>query len=453
MASVRRASPPRSALPPGPKEPALLQTVRFYRKPLDFLLAARERYGEPFTVNLLGFGTGVVVTDPAIVHRLVTGNPETFHGGEANAPLAPVMGRYSLFMLDGPLHLEHRRLLLPPLHGKRIEPYGELMSRLVDEEIATWRDGMEFRLHDRMLALTLEVILRVVFGVTNDERLEEMRGIVPTFLKYAERVVFWGLLTTRDVPLFRPRARYLEVKERLDRLVYAEIAEHRPAPDLAERGDVMSTLCQATHEDGSPMSDVEIRDELVTALMAGHHSTGTAVTWAMELLLRHPAAVDRLREDLASGSENYLDAVVRESLRVRPTIAFIGRVIDKPEEFAGVTLPPDSTVAASLIMLHLREDTYPDALAFKPERFVDSKGPAHAWLPFGGGVRRCVGAALAEHEMRRVIPKLIDAGLETVSDKPDRMVPAGVIVIPGRGVRVRVNRKTAGVARPVAAAA
>lgn len=440
LRTVRRPSPPRSKLPAGPGAPTIVQSMRFMRSAIEFLTQARNRYGEPFTLELLGLGTVVVVSEPASMKQLVTGDSETYLAGEANAPLAPVMGRHSLILLDRAAHMEQRRLLLPPLHGDRLQSCTQLMDEIAEREIGSWDDAKPFALLPRMLKLTLHVILDVTFGLERDDaRLARMHDVLPQFLTRAQILVSWGAMSQREIWPFRPRARFLESKRALDATIYEVIGERRGQSRLAERTDVLSMLCEATHADGSPMSDEEIRDELLTLVMTGHDTTGNALSWTMDLLLRNPAVMSRLREELDAGDQSYVQAVVQESLRIRPVLPAFARVLTAPQKFSGRTLPADTAIVGAVALMHHREDLYPEPDAFRPERFLGREAPPYSWMPFGGGIRRCIGASLAQLEMRYVLPHLVRAPLQLVAKKPEKMVAMGVVLKPARGVRVRLK--------------
>jgi cytochrome P450 family 135 len=454
LRNVRRPSPPRSKLPDGPRAPTIVQSMKFMRSAVEFLTEARNRYGEPFTLQLLGLGTVAVVSEPESMKQLVTGDSETYLAGEANAPLAPVMGRHSVILLDRAAHMEQRRLLLPPLHGDRLQRYTDLMSEIAVKEIRGWTDTKAFPLLPRMLKLTLHIILDVAFGLPKDDpRLARMHSVLPTFLSRAQILVSWGAMSQREIWPFRPRARFLETKRELDKEIYDIVAERRRQPNLDQRGDVLSMLCEATHEDGSPMSDHEIRDELLTLVMTGHDTTGNGLSWTMELLMRNPAVMSRLRDELDAGDQAYVQAVIRESLRIRPVLPAFARVLTAPQKFSGRTLPADSAVIGAVALLHHRDDIYPEPEVFRPERFIDGDISGYRWMPFGGGIRRCIGASLAQLEMRYVLPHLVRAPLELASKKPDKMLAMGVVLKPARGVRVRLTGPTNGRVKTTAPAA
>jgi cytochrome P450 family 135 len=306
----------------------------------------------------------------------------------------------------------------------------------------------------RMLKLTLHIILDVAFGLPKDDpRLARMHSVLPTFLSRAQILVSWGAMSQREIWPFRPRARFLETKRELDKEIYDIVAERRRQPNLDQRGDVLSMLCEATHEDGSPMSDHEIRDELLTLVMTGHDTTGNGLSWTMELLMRNPAVMSRLRDELDAGDQAYVQAVIRESLRIRPVLPAFARVLTAPQKFSGRTLPADSAVIGAVALLHHRDDIYPEPEVFRPERFIDGDISGYRWMPFGGGIRRCIGASLAQLEMRYVLPHLVRAPLELASKKPDKMLAMGVVLKPARGVRVRLTGPTNGRVKTTAPAA
>jgi cytochrome P450 len=448
LRTVRRPSPPRSKLPDGPRAPTIVQSMKFMRSAIEFLGDARNRYGEPFTLQLLGLGTVAVVSEPASMRQLVTGDSETYLAGEANAPLAPVMGRHSVILLDRAAHMEQRRLLLPPLHGDRLQRYTQLMSDIAAAEIGGWDDTKPFKLLPRMLKLTLHIILDVAFGLPKDDpRLARMHDVLPTFLTRAQILVSWGAMSQREMWPFRPRASFLESKRELDKTIYEVIAERRRASGLDQRTDVLSMLCEATHEDGTPMSDEEIRDELLTLVMTGHDTTGNGLSWTMDLLMRNPKVMSRLRDELDAGDQTYVQAVIQESLRIRPVLPAFARVLTAPQKFSGRTLPADTAVIGAVALMHHRDDIWPEPEEFRPERFLGGDDVAgYKWMPFGGGIRRCIGASLAQLEMRYVLPHLVRAPLEPVSKSPEKMMAMGVILKPARGVRVRLTGSTNGAA-------
>jgi cytochrome P450 family 135 len=396
-----------AALPPGPRLPRAVQTAIWARRAQWVLKECQARYGDMFTLRIAYEGTWVVVSDPAAVKQVFTGDPRVFHAGEGNEILLPVLGSNSLLLLDEGAHMEQRKLLLPPFHGERMQRYGELMSEIAVGEIERWPEGVRYRLRPRMQALTLEIILRAVFGLSEGERLVTLRDALRRLLDMTtdpRRLVFLLLLGPRRIRRFPPFRREME---RIDRLVHAEIAARRGAPDLGEREDILSLLLTARHEDGSPMSDSELRDELMTLLVAGHETTANALAWAVERLIRHPEKLDRLAAEVRDGKDDYLEAVIRETLRLRPVISLVARQLTEPVEIGGRLLPAGVTVTPSIYLVHRRPDVYPQPERFLPERFLDRKPGTYTWIPFGGGVRRCLGGAFAQFEMAVVLRELV----------------------------------------------
>ena len=428
--------PPRAALPPGPRAPGILQALQFARDPLGSTMAVHRRFGEPFTVASPGFGTSVVFSSPELIKPIVSGDPEVFHAGLANSPIRPVLGPWSLLALDRAPHMQQRKLLLPPFHGERLRSYAGLIAELAEREVASWPLGSSFRVHERMERLTLEVILEVVFGITDQARKAELRRLLPLLVRSGRNLVFWGAVVHRDIGPLRPQARFEERRDAVDALLYAEIAERRAmAPEeRAARKDILSMLVEAEHEDGTPMGDAEIRDQLATLVLAGHETTATALTWAVDLLQRNPAVLARLRADEDDAA--YLDAVIRETLRIRPVVPVVGRTVTQPVRIGEHEIPAGTDLAVAMIVTHHREDVYPEPARFRPERFLDDEVPSYAWLPFGGGVRRCIGASFAQFEMATILRVLARSPLRLATRRPEPIRATGVTIVPGRGVRV-----------------
>ncbi len=434
---VAPASPPDALLPPGPRAPALVQALRMARDPLGYALAVHHRYGEPFTLRSPGFGTSVVFSSPELVKPIVTGDPYVFHAGLANAPIKPVLGTWSLLALDRAPHMAQRKLLLPPFHGERLRAYGELIEQLARREVVSWPLGEPFALHPRMERLTLAVILEVVFGIADEAHRDELTRLLPLLVASGRQLVFWGAVVHRDIGPIRPQATFEARRAAVDALLLAEIAERRalPSAQLAQRGDILSMLVEARHEDGTPMGDAEIRDQLMTLVLAGHETTATALSWAMDLLLRNPHVLARVRAD-EDGS--YLEAVCKESLRIRPVVPMVGRTVTEPVEIGGREIPAGADLVAAILITHHREDVFPDPGCFRPERFLagGDEVPSYGWLPFGGGVRRCIGASFAQFEMATILRVLAGTSVRLASRRPEPVRATGVTLVPGRGVRL-----------------
>lgn len=429
----------RAQLPPGPRAPASINTARLARRPLESLLAWHRRYGDVFTVKYLIFGTGVYVADPAAIRDMLTGDQSDLHAGEANAPLSPVLGDNSVLVLDGSRHLRQRKLLLPPFQGSAVRAFRDVIRDVAEAEVARWRPGAEFAMRDRMRVLTFEVISRAVFGITDQVRIERLRAALLPIVD-AGATFFLPQALRRDLGPLSPWGRLQRRLRTADALLYEEIARRRHESDLDERTDVLSLLLRARDEEGRPMTDLELRDELMTMLAAGHETTATGLAFAFDLLLRHPLVLSRLQESLAKNDDAYLDAVVTESLRLRPVIDASERTLTKPRIVGGWELPAGIRVYPAIVLVHRREDLYPEADRFRPERFLDGGAESYSWLPFGGGIRRCIGAALAQAEMAEVIRVVLSrVRLSPVRPQPDPVVLRGITLVPRHGTPVAVE--------------
>ena len=387
--------------------PRVMQTAIWSRQARRLLFSCHERYGDIFTLKIAYEGTWVMLADPEAVKQVFTGDPAVYHAGEGNQILAPILGRNSILVLDEKPHMSQRRLLLPPFHGERMQGYGETMREIAEREIDSWPLGVPYKLRPRMQAMTLEIILRTVFGVREGEKLVELRDALRDFLNLTTDprqllpLVLFGPKRVRKLPWFRRRI------DRVDELIYREIAERRRAEDLEEREDILSLLVAARHEDGSPMSDQEMRDELLTLLVAGHETTATSLAWAVERLARHPEKLARLRNEVSAGGDEYLTATIQETLRLRPVISIVVRRLTEAVEIGGYELPAGVSVTPSIYLVHRNPRIYPEPDRFLPERFLDNPPGTYSWIPFGGGVRRCLGASFAQFEMAVVLKELV----------------------------------------------
>jgi cytochrome P450 len=402
----------------------------------------RRRYGDVVTFRSLFDPGFVMVFEPELVKQVFRGSPERLRAGEANALLGPVVGERSVLLLDGAEHMRQRKLLLPPFHGQRMRAYEKVMRDAADRAIDSWPTGEDFALLPSMQALTLEVIARAVFGVAEGARQDELtRRIREMLAPIANRLGILVLALSGGRSGAGRTEKFEQQRREVDELIYEEIAERRQAPDLEEREDVLSMLLLARDDEGRAMTDQELRDELVTLLVAGHETTSTGLAWAFELLLRNPGALERARQAGASEDDKYIDAVVKEALRIRPVIMGVGRVVrEEPFELAGHFLPPGTEINPSIAAIHRRADRFPQAREFRPERFLGEDAPdGYTWLPFGGGTRRCLGASFASFEMRVVIKRVLErADLRPVGRRPERGVRRGITYTPKRGVRVRL---------------
>jgi cytochrome P450 len=406
---------------------------------LETLRAWYARYGAVFTVKFAAFGTGVYVADPVAIRQLFTGDQTDLLAGEANSFMAPVLGPHSVLVLDGSEHIRQRKLLLPPFQGSRVADFRAVIRDVAEREVGGWRSGARLVLRERMRALTFDVICRAVFGVTEPDRVSRMRTALVAVIDSSPLYMLTPLARADYGPL-SPGHRFVRRLRAADALLMDEIVRRRRQPDLEERSDVLSLLLLARDEDGRAMTDSELRDELITMLGAGHETTATGLAFAFDLLLRSPRALSRLREEIEAGLDDaYLDAVVKETLRLRPVIDAAERTLTKPRAVAGWELPPGIKVYPGIAIVHMREDLYPQAREFRPERFIEEHAESYTWLPFGGGIRRCLGAALAQAEIAEVLRMAIPrVQLRPVRDQPDPVVLRGVTLAPKHGVEVDV---------------
>jgi cytochrome P450 len=419
-----------------------VQALRYAREPLAFLIDYRRRYGDVFSISFPYFGRLVYVADPTLVKALFTGSPEQLHAGEANATvLEPALGPHSVLTLDEGPHMRQRKLLLPPFHGERIERYGELMRETTLEEMKSWPVGEPFALRPHTQRIALTVIMRAVFGIRDEGRLSRFERLIDRFSARVNLITAIPPLR-RDLGRWSPWARFLRTREALDQFIYEEIALRRTeATGGTEHDDVLSLLLAARHEDGSPMSDEELRDELVTVLAAGHETTATGLAWALERLLRAPEVLARLRKSLAAGEEGYLDATVKETLRARPVIVDVARKLTAPMSIASYEIPAGTYVMAAIAALHYRDDLFPEPERFLPERFLGGRADTYSWIPFGGGVRRCIGAAFAEYEMRVVLRAILERAELSVPDpRPEKVRSRNITLAPARGAIVTLDQ-------------
>jgi cytochrome P450 len=430
-------------LPPGPSSTPAIQTARWLFKPLEFLDSCRRRHGDAFSVRFIGFTTPmVVISDPESIRALYTSRENGLPPGRSFA-LEPIMGARSVLLLEGREHLSRRKVMLPPFHGERMRAYESVIAEVVDAEIDRWPLDEEFAIHPRMQAVTLEVILRAVFGVSDEERLERLRGLLERMLgQMASPTLQLRMLIARRFSRQDPIDELRREASSVDEILHAEIAERRADPELGERDDILSMLVGARFEDGEPMSDSEVRDQLITLLLAGHETTATALAWTFDLLLRNPAPLARLRTELDRGGEGYARAVVTESLRLRPVVPLAGRRLGSELRVGDHLLPAGTDVTPAFWLTHTRPDLYPQPLAFRPERFLDDPPETYAWVPFGGGVRRCLGAAFAEFEMRVVLREVLTrCELRGARSAPERIARRNITFSPRRGTPVIVGSR------------
>lgn len=427
-----------TGLPPGPRWPVLVQTAALLRFRHRFHPYLRRRYGDVVTIRIAPGGRPVVlVMRPEHAKEIFAGDPDTFHAGKANGILGPIMGEHSLLLQDGAEHKRARKLLMPAFNGHALREYQALVTDVARAEVAGWRSGETFRSLDRMNALTLEVILRVVFGVTDEKRLAQLRPRVNATVDISPMILLgWGYPRLQG---FGPWKATVDNQCELDRLMYAEIRERRTVPDLAERTDVLSRLILQGDGDDS-LDDTELRDQLVTLLLAGHETTATALAWALYEVGRDPALLARCRQAALEGDSDLLDAVLKESLRLHPVIPMVVRTLQEPATVAGWDLPAGTTVGPSIIISHQREDSHENPWAFRPERFLGHNPPPNTWIPFGGGVRRCIGAGFSLMEGVAVLREVF-AAYDVEAVGADRPRVRNITSVPRRGARIRVTAR------------
>jgi cytochrome P450 len=438
--------------------PALLQTLGNWSRPTSFVRRARARYGRAFTMRLLGTPPIVMISDPEQIRQIFQAPPEVLHPGEGARVLEPIVGPNSVILLDEAPHLEQRKLLLPPFHGERMQGLSALMSELTEREVESWPRDEVVALHPRLQRLTLEIILRAVFGLERGVRLEQLRGLLTELLAFGDSPL--SLLPEPPAPLrrfIRTTRRVEDLNARVDELLYALIDERRSQPDGGE--DVLALLLSASHEDGSPMSPQELRDELVTALVAGHETTASQLAWAFTLLARAPTVVQRLAAELdADGDDEYLNAVLNEVMRMRPVLPNAEpRLVKRPVDIGGVRYPAGVVLFASAYLVHHEPELYPQPYAFRPERFLERPPGTYTLIPFGGGRRRCIGASFAMLEMKIVLRSVLGrCDVEPGALDAEATRRRGITFSPARGARVVLRervRRGAGARAGAAAAA
>ncbi|WP_083562609.1 cytochrome P450 [Mycobacterium malmoense] len=433
----------RAALPPGPRLPRSVQAVLSVRHGPRFVAACARRYGSVFTLRIASVGTLVYLADPADIKAVFAGDPRVFHAGEANSILGGLLGDSSILVIDEDAHRERRRLMLAPFHRDAVARQAGLMAEIAAANIAGWPVGKGFPAAPKMSEITLEVILQTVIGATDPARLAALRKIMPRLLNVGP----WATLALVNPKLLNRRP-WRGLRRRIaaaDGLLYAEIADRRADPYLAARADVLSMLVRAG-EDGRTMTDRELRDQLMTLLVAGHDTTATGLAWALERLTRHPAVLAKAVRAAQTGAagdaagDEYLDAVAKETLRVRPPVFDVGRVLTEPVELAGYRLPAGVLVAPGMGLVHASAAVYPDPDRFDPDRMLGATLSPTTWFPFGGGNRRCLGAGLAMVEMRVVLREIlrrVELSASTAAGERQRL--KHVILVPHHGARIRVN--------------
>jgi cytochrome P450 len=438
------ARPSAHALPPGPSLPPPLTFAQFLLKPGGFLDDSRARYGSPFTVRLSSERTVVITDDPIAIKKVFTGDPSKLLAGVGNVVLRPLLGPRSVLLLDGPEHMRQRKLLLPPFHGERMKIYGEAVAGAAERVFAGWPVGRPFPAQPSMQAITLEVIVRAVLGVHEPREMERIAAPLRRLLDSMtdqRRLFALQLASSKRNGRLNPWRRFREsLLHPADAVLYEEIRGRRAAGDAEGRDDVLSLLLCARDEEGRGLTDEELRDELMTLLVAGHETTATALSWTLERLVRHPEALERLVESVrGSEGDDYLDATIKESLRLRPVVPAVARYLTEPTDFGSFALPAGVHITPSIYLTHRNPDVYPDPEAFRPERFLERPAGTYEWIPFGGGTRRCLGASFALFEMRIVLATIAQAiDLAPARRSSEGIVRRAITFSPARGGEIEV---------------
>ncbi len=413
-------------------------------RPLSFMENCERRYGELFTLRIRRGRAWVFLTNPEHVKQVFTADPASMRAGagEANPLLGPLLGSSSVMLLDEPGHMSDRKRLLPSFHGTRMQEYGEMMSEVARRKIASWPLGEPFALWPRMQAISLEVVMRSVFGRGDPERMERLREKLVTLTDWINNPRRLALLAAVGARSVTASAKFRAVMRPVEELVLEEVRLRRAAADRDEHNDILAMLEHAYAQDSSPLSEQKLRDELVTMLSDG--PTATSLAWSFERLLRHPDKLARLRDEVLTGeSDEYLDAVVKETLRLCPAVPVVMRRLAESIELDGYTIPADSIVAPCVFLMHRRADIYPQPRSFRPERFLEDPAGTYTWIPFGGGVRRCVAASFAQLEMKRVMQAVLDeVDLRPASSGSEAAARSSVSFVPDAGALVVATRRS-----------
>ena len=437
-----------NTLPLGPKSPAALQLMHWIFRPIPFMQECAKRYGDCFTVRLPRNPPFVMFSAPEAVKEIFTGNPEQLPAGETREILRPLVGDHSLLLLDGARHAHQRRLMNPSFHGERMQAYGKVMSEITERSIDTWPTDQAFPIHTHMQDITLDVILRTVFGVDEGPEQGRLRECLAEMLRLGAnpiRLIPWF---QRLIGMFTNGKQIMQLMQEIDQLLYVQIA-HRRAAGGAGREDILSLLIEARDEDGQPMSDQELRDEMITMLVAGHETTATSLAWAFHCILGRPDVMAKLQAELRNvigagpiapqhiAKLEYLDATIKETQRLHPIVPIVGRLLHEPLRIGGHELPAGVMLAPCIYLTHHRPDLWPEPDKFDPDRFVGKRVSPYEFFPFGGGIRHCIGAAFALYEMKIVLAHVLSrVTLRAAPGHKVHMVRRGITFAPSEGMPV-----------------
>ena len=437
------------ALPPGPSAPSLVQTLRWVRRPASYMHEMRRRYGDTFVLRMAGMGNFIFFCTHDAIKEIFTASHEDLSAAPIARDLGPFLGNYSMLTLDGAAHLRQRKLLFPPFHGERMQAHTQIMQEVTADSMTKWPIGRVFSVHQYMQEITLEVMLRAVFGVEDGARMRQLAELVTRVTDNMSTPVVLAPWLQFELGGLTPFGKVMRLVKAVDEIVYDEIGRRRKSGDAADRNDVLSMLMQAKDEDGNGMTDVELRDELMTLLVAGHEMSATALAWALERLLALPEITASAREEIERVSEGkaldaasigkleYMDGIVKEILRLRPVVPMAPRKVMRPMKIGGFDVPVGWNVCVSIYLVHHDERVYPDPERFDPLRFVGKKTDPYTWLPFGGGIRRCIGMALAQYEMKVILAEVLRrAELSNAPGPPIQMERRGFTLVPSGGTPV-----------------
>jgi cytochrome P450 len=427
---TRRQLPDQLSLPPGPRLPKAVQTLLFMTQREWISPRWQRRYGDVFAIHIAPAGRAVVLARPEHIREVFAGSATTFHAGEGNAILGPVMGEHSVLLLDEDAHLAARKRVMAAFRGEAMRGYGEIVERLAADQVAGWPVGTPFAVHPHLNDISLEVIVRIVFGVTDGPRLAQMRPLLQQLVKIGPTVLLGWLYPALE--RVGPWRRFRELKAATDAVLYAEIADRRSVTDLDGRTDVLSRLLLADPS----QSDEELRDHLVTLLLAGHETTASTLAWTLHDLARRPTLLARVQRAADEGDDEYLEATIKEAMRLRPVIGNIARRLATPARVGGYDLPAGLVVFPSISLVHRTPSAFPAPDDFRPERFLGTNPPPATWIPFGGGLRRCLGSALAMVESQAVLKVVLRSVELTAVGRPERATMRNITTVPARGARL-----------------
>jgi cytochrome P450 len=418
-----------------------MQTSQWMFRPIDFMERCRKRYGPVFTIR---FGPGrnvVMVASPDLAKQVLTGDPSVLRAGDTNGIFRPVVGSNSILLLDGDAHLSQRRIMLPGMGASHGAGFVDQVREIAEKRIAGWETGQQLKLHEEMEAISFAAIMRVVFGEHSDDSHAELRELIPDMMDRCDSPFTLMPWFHRELAGSTPYARLMKVLDKIDVVLFQTISERRADPMTQFRDDTVSLLLRATHEDETPLTDREVRDEVLTMIMAGYETTTSGGAWALERLLRSPDKLERLVAEIEAGKDDsYLDAVVKETLRSRPVVPVVARHAGQAFELGGYVIPAGSTLMASIYLVHNDPETYPKPDEFLPERFLNGTPEGGAWIPFGGGVRRCMGARFAELEMKVVLTQVLaTARLKPVGKSAEGVKRKRFTFAPERGAAAVVE--------------